>query len=233
MSIEDIIREVASKEDIKGFEKAAFGRRGTGYGTKPVVVVVDMTNEFVDPKYPLASGDLCIKASHAIRELLEEARAVGVPIIYTRGFQGDIHPSVHGISRKATGIPPSKKLPGANEIYQEISPAAGDIVLEKAKASPFFGTPLPTILNSMGADTLIITGATTSGCVRAAVVDGSSYGYYVMVPLECCGDRSSISHKVSLMDMHMKYADVLNLSEVKEYVRRIKIVEQPASRISR
>ena len=99
-------------------------------------------------------------------------------------------------------------------------PPLGAVAIEKkGKASPFFGTILPSILCQLGVDTLIITGATTSGCVRAAVVDAASYGYYVIVPIECCGDRSAISHKVSLMDMHMKYADVVNVSEVKDYIR--------------
>ena len=113
-------------------------------------------------------------------------------------------------------------MPGANEIYEEIKPVSGETVIEKAKSSPFFGTLLLTYLITSNIDTLIVTGAATSGCVRTAVVDGASYGYHVIVTIECCGDRSVVSHKVSLVDMHMKYADVVNLSEVVEYLAKVK-----------
>ena len=219
LEISEIINELASKDDVSAFEKGNFGTK-MGFGKHPLILVVDMTNEFVDPKYPLAYGTICLEAADAIHELLREARKQHVPIIYTKGLDDDVHWSLHGISRKKLGNMPSEKEKGANEIIDIIAPTSDDIVLKKPKASPFFGTPLVTILSTLGIDTLIVTGATTSGCVRAAVVDAASYGFYVTVPIECCGDRSVISHKVNLMDMHMKYADVVGLANVVQYLSK-------------
>lgn len=220
MDINQIVREVASGEDIEAFEKGQFGRL-MGFGKRPAVLVIDMTNEFVDPKYPKASGGSCLEASHSVAKLLVKARTKAIPIIYTKLYEEYIHSSAHGISRKtANASIPSNKTYLANQIFHEVAPTPEDIVIEKGKASAFFGTLLKTILTTLEADTLIVTGTTTSGCVRATVVDGASYGYSIIVPIECCGDRSIISHKVSLMDMHMKYADVLNLNTVMEYLNR-------------
>lgn len=217
MKIEDIAEEVATKDDIAAFEKGHFGVK-TGFGSKPALLIVDMTNEFVDPAFPLVFGEACRNASYSIKELLEVAKTKHLPIIYTRNLEKDIHPFANMLSRKA-GTMPSLKHSRANQIVEILSPDPENIVIEKAKSSAFFGTLLQTILNCLGIDTLIITGATTSGCVRATVVDAASYGHHVIVPLECCGDRSQISHKVSLLDMHMKYADVMPVSEVKDYLK--------------
>lgn len=221
LSISDILNEVASSEDKFAFEKSLLGRR-MGFGKRPAVIVVDMTNEFVDPAYPYASGDMCYRAADSLSELLKEARTCKVQVLYTKASMKDIHRSIHSISRKATTGLPSQKRTGANEIIKNISPESGDLVIEKDKASAFFGTPLQTILISLGIDTLIVTGATTSGCVRATVVDAASYGYFVAVPIECCGDKSVISHKVSLVDMHMKYADVVNMEIIINYLHMSK-----------
>jgi len=215
------MREILSSDDKAGFEKGYFGAK-MGFGKKPAVIVVDMTNEFVDTSYSLAHGNLSSEAAENIRKLLVETRSADVQVIYSRAYNQDIHPALHGISRKWTSMP-SKKDPRANEITRLLKPQEKDVVIEKGKASVFFGTPLQIILTSLGIDTLIVTGVTTSGCVRATVIDAASFGYHVIVPIECCGDRSVISHKVNLVDMHMKYADVLTLSEVINYLKTIKV----------
>src|SRR4029077_7262313 len=104
------------------------------------------------------------------------------------------------------------------EIPDEIAPAASDIVISKKKASAFFGTPLASYLVDMGVDTMLVTGVSTSGCVRATVVDGHAYNYRVCVVEEGTFDRSSVAHKVNLFDMHMKYADVVSLAETRRYL---------------
>jgi maleamate amidohydrolase len=220
LNIVDILDETFSDDDREAFEKSLLGRRA-GFGKRPAVIVVDMTNEFTDPSYPFASGELCLKAADRIHDLLKEARVNGVQVIYTKASTRDITPSVHAISRKTSTGLPSEKKKEANEIVEKIAPMPGDIVIEKDKASAFFGTQLSSILVSLGTDTLIVMGATTSGCVRATVVDGASYGYFVSVPIECCGDKSVLSHKVSLVDMHMKYADVLSVGTIIEYLRAV------------
>jgi nicotinamidase-related amidase len=107
-----------------------------------------------------------------------------------------------------------------NTIVKEIEPRTGDIVLRKVAPSVFFGTPLVTLLNEMDVDTLIITGTTTSGCVRATAVDAASLDFYVGIVEECTFDRFEISHKVSLMDMHAKYGSVISLDSAVAYLNQ-------------
>jgi maleamate amidohydrolase len=100
-----------------------------------------------------------------------------------------------------------------------LAPAEGEIVINKGgKPSGFFGTALASYLIDAGADTVIVTGMTTSGCVRATVLDAFQYNFNVVVPFECAADRSQISHRVSLFDLHMKYADVVSLGETVDYL---------------
>jgi nicotinamidase-related amidase len=108
-----------------------------------------------------------------------------------------------------------------NEIVAEIAPQNGDIVVRKQKPSAFFGTPLTSMLNEVHTDSVLVTGCTTSGCVRASVIDDFSYIYKVSVIEECVFDRLIASHKVNLFDMNAKYADVIPLSDAIEYVRSL------------
>ena len=104
------------------------------------------------------------------------------------------------------------------EIYEAFKPEPGDLIIYKERASGFFGTPIVAHLTRMGIDSLIVCGESTSGCVRASVVDAYSYGFHVVVVEECCFDRSLLSHKVNLFDLHHKYADVMHLEEVKNHL---------------
>jgi nicotinamidase-related amidase len=107
----------------------------------------------------------------------------------------------------------------ANEIVEEIAPQPGDIIVHKQKPSAFFGTALMSMLNEVHADTVLVCGTTTSGCVRASVIDAFSYNMKVSVVEECVFDRGQASHKINLFDMAMKYADVIPLKETVEYIR--------------
>lgn len=221
------IPDIIPKEDAEIFEKYhGTSRRRVGFGRKAAVIVVDMTNAFVLDDYPTGYSKTGIPCARAIKELLEHARAAGLPVIYTKGilFSHPEEDALRGRWIDKTSPLPREVLEVANQIYHEIVPVRGDIVIEKAKPSAFFGTQLVSILNYLGIDTLIVTGMVTSGCVRATVVDAFSYNYRVIVPEECVADRSQISHKVNLFDMDMKYADVMKLDDVianieKHYVR--------------
>lgn len=184
-----------------------------GFGSRPCVVVIDMTYGFVDPANPLAHGSMGYNAVRNLKILLERARANSVPIVYTTGLNS-ISGEPVGISRKVVVYPKPKD----NEIVDEIKPLPGDVILAKGKASVFFGTTFLTFLNRNKIDTLIVTGTTTSGCVRGTVVEAASYDYYVIVPEECVADRAEVPHKVNLFDMEMKYADVIPMSEVINYL---------------
>jgi nicotinamidase-related amidase len=194
-----------------------------GYGAKPAVVVVDMTYAFIDPEHILAYGDSGWSAVNHSSVLLGEARKRDVGIIYTRPSPRILaDPAAGTISRKR--IAAMKEVlskPRSNEIVDALAPCEGELVIERSAASAFFGTDMAKILNYYHVDTVIVIGTSTSGCVRATVVDAASYNYYVTVPVECVSDRSELSHKVNLVEMDMKYADVVRVEEVLDYFKRL------------
>jgi maleamate amidohydrolase len=204
--------DVIPQSDLEAYAKGGFGKR-MGFGKKPCILVIDMTYGFVDPKNPLARGSMGFKAVTHLKTLLENARTHKVPIVYTTGLNAISNSMPIGISRKVVVHP----QPEENKIVDEIAPQEGDVVVAKGKASVFFGTTLLTFLNHHHIDTLIITGMTTSGCVRGTVVEAASYDYFVAIPEECVADRALVPHKVNLFDMEMKYADVIPMKEVMEY----------------
>ena len=183
-----------------------------GFGQKPALVVVDMCKGFTDPGSPLAC-DLAA-AITAIQRLLRGARAAGLPVIYTTVCYDDF-----GRQAAAVFIEKISALtvlePGSEwvEIDPRIAPVSGEPVLSKYFASAFFGTTLASLLASAGCDTVVVTGASTSGCVRATALDALQHGYRVVVPREAVGDRNPAAHEANLYDLDTKYADVVSLEE--------------------
>lgn len=209
-------------EEHAVFQSSGWGAR-QGIGVRPVVLVVDVSYGFCGerPEPALESiktwhnscGSQAWVGIEAIKALLKVARERRLPIIYStapiprqdrfdRGRWTDKNPR-H-----------SEDDERANQIVDEIAPHAHDIVIEKSKPSVFFGTLLASYLADLRADTLIVCGTTTSGCVRATVVDAFSYNYRVTVVEDATFDRGEASHWMSLFDMDKKYADVSPLSEV-------------------
>lgn len=196
-----------------------FGGRG-GFGRRPALIVVDMTLGFTDPESPLAC-DLEAPVA-AIRKLLEAGRAAEIPIIYTTVAYRE--------SDKLTAAAFIDKVPALltleagtrwAEVDPRIAPRQTEPVLNKLFASAFYGTGLPSALATSGVDTLIVTGASTSGCVRATVVDALQYGYRPVVPREAVGDRNPAAHEASLYDVDAKYGDVAPLETVLDYLHEI------------
>jgi nicotinamidase-related amidase len=150
-----------------------------------------------------------------IQELFAMARSKGIQIIYTTSeTRKEAKPkTVHATNRRVDEIGQS-----AYEIYHDFKPEDGDLIIYKERASGFFGTSLIAHLTRMGIGSLIVCGETTSGCVRASVVDAYSYGFHTAMVEEGCFDRSLLSHKVNLFDLHHKYADVMHLDEVKKHL---------------
>jgi maleamate amidohydrolase len=184
-----------------------------GLGARPAVVVVDMVRAFVEDAYPTgyeATGRPCAAAA---ARLLEAARPAGFPVFYTVTVRMTHEPEVGAWLQGRPGplMFPFNGEPAAHEIVPELKPHAGDIVFAKAKPSAFFGTQLVSMLTYLRVDSLIVVGMTTSGCVRATVNDAFAYNYRVTVPIEAVADRSGISHRVELLDMGAKYADVVGL----------------------
>jgi nicotinamidase-related amidase len=204
-------------------------------GTRPAVLVVDVNYAFVGVRpqaivdsvkdYRTSCGERGWRGVANISLLLEVARASGIPVMYTTGINSTRR-GAHWANRARAED--SLDLLSADEreharigncIVDEIAPRPGDVVIEKRGASAFFGTPLVSYLNELDVDTVIVAGTTTSGCVRASVVDAACHNYYVGIVEDCCFDRFDISHRVSLMDMHAKYGQVICLSAAQDYLR--------------
>jgi maleamate amidohydrolase len=191
------------------------------------VLVIDMTYDFTGDegdehlasvaKFRSSCGPHAWKAIPNIKRLLAHARRLRLPIVYTRAPSSNNPLAKNEWSRTRAAHPlrrTNESLKRGNEIPPEIAPGVNDLVIEKTKASAFFGTPLHSYLTDLGIDSLLITGCTTSGCVRAAVLDASYLNYGVTVVEDCVFDRSVTSHHVNLFDMDMKYANVRSLTEV-------------------
>jgi maleamate amidohydrolase len=194
-------------------------------GTRPVLLLIDCyAKVFGDHRRPLAEaiddwpatcGTAGWDALPHLEGLLAGARAAGVPVIHTTG---EARAGARlGAATLRARVQGEDELAGY-EIVPSLAPVDGELVARKSRASAFFGTPVSTWLRQLGADTLIVAGETTSGCVRASVVDAYSHGLRVAVVEEATFDRSLLSHKVNLFDMHLKYASVQHLGEVLQYL---------------
>ena len=187
--------------------RQGFGQ-SSGFGRKPAIIVVDFTWSFVDPAQ-FGGGDIA-KAVTATARLLVAARQAGWPIAYSRVVYADDGSDAGPFAKKVPGLLSQTEHSAATRIVDELAPTSGDLVIRKTAASAFFGTGLLPWLVARGVDTLIVTGATTSGCVRATVVDSVSHGFTTVVPADCVGDRADGPHVASLFDMGQKYADVVS-----------------------
>lgn len=186
-------------------------------GTRPAVLVIDFTYGFTDPaSYPTAA-DMSAQVE-ATRRLTDLARAKGFPVIYTViAYQpGEI--AMLPWLRKAGGMATLVDGSRLVEIDARLGRAEGDVIITKKGASAFAGTHLATLLAGAGIDTLIVTGATTSGCVRASVVDAVQCGLNVLVADDCCADRAQEPHNANLYDMQQKYADVTDSGDILQWL---------------
>lgn len=222
-----------TERDKKVFEKAGYGNLG-GFGKRPAVVVIDVNMAFCgDEPEPILDaieksrnccGEDAHKALPYIKSLRDKAHEKGVPVIYTTDFRRADNWDSGGWNWKnrrdneeaAYNAPDAKA--DTNAIHPMIAPGPRDLMCYKQKPSAFFGTNFASYLTLLGCDSLIVTGTSTSGCVRATVVDASSLNYRVIVAEEGCFDRSEASHAVNLCDMNAKYADVISTAEVLAYL---------------
>jgi maleamate amidohydrolase len=191
-----------------------------GFGQRPALIVIDVNRGFTDPASPLVCDlDSVVEA---IARLLDEARAAGVPVVFTTVSydEGGKHTAAAFIDK----IPALETLEAGSpwvEIDPRIASRAGEPVLNKLFASAFFGTALSSFLAANGCDSLIVTGASTSGCVRATVVDAIQHGYRPVVPREAVGDRNPEAHAANLYDIDTKYGDVVSVDDVISHLEEI------------
>lgn len=204
-------------------ERALYERGGwggvSGFGIRPALLVVDMYTAFVDPAYPYSSPD-APAAVHAIGRVLQQARASGVPAFYSRGDRAR-NAAERGRWKGAGRAQPIMDRPEAYQIVPELAPLPGETVVVKTAPSALHGTYVLSLLVHHNIDTVIVTGTVTSGCVRATAVDAFSFGFRVVVPVECVYDRGRTSHKVSLWDIYTRYGDVVSVEDALAYLRTV------------
>lgn len=220
--------------DKQVFDAAGYGQRA-GFGERPIILVIDVNYNFTGDKsepildsikrWPNSCGEEAWESMRHINRLLDAGREKGIPVIYTTAEMREDgwdrgswswKNNRTGEWRSGQDIPQTN-LDG-NEINHEIAPAPQDIVIKKLKPSAFHGTPLSSFLTRFKADSVLMVGTTTSGCVRASVLDAFSENYRVTLVEEGCFDRSEASHAINLCDMHAKYADVVFTDEVVDYI---------------
>jgi maleamate amidohydrolase len=208
-----------SDETREIYERARLGQSVT-LGAHPAVLVVDFSRGFTDPGSTMGS-DLTWEVE-ATSRLLGAAREREIPVIFTTiGFEPNLRDGALWL----------EKAPGLGELiiggkWVEIDPRLErreeETVILKKGASAFFGTNLPSILVSQGVDTIVLCGATTSGCIRATAIDLLQYGYPTLVPRECVGDRAQEPHEANLVDIQAKYADVVSVEDALSYLESVK-----------
>lgn len=218
---------IISEEEQRAYAAAGFGKP-TGFGKRPALLIIDVQYRTVGttPKpfweaikeFPTACGQVGWDAVANIKRLLEVFRSRGWPVMYPyvapkeafdAGRLADKVPALMGVAAKGY------------EFVPDVAPLPHDVLLPKKHPSAFFGTPLVSYLIDAGADSLVVTGCTTSGCVRGSVVDGFAYNFRIAVPEDAVYDRSQTSHAVNLFDMASKYADVMPTADVIEALKAI------------
>lgn len=225
-------KTVVPPQDLAVFEGAGYGARSEP-GSHPAMLVIDVTWGFVgrEPlpilesikRYPNSCGERAWATLGPIKTIVEKCRQTEVPIFYTAGISEQ---RAEYATLWADKHPRSLEQPDDSyDIVDDLSPAPGELVVRKAKPSVFFGTPLIASLVERNVDSVIVTGCTTSGCVRASVVDAFSYGLDVVVVDDAVFDRGELSHAVALFDMDQKYANVQSSGEVLRYLDSLAFLE--------
>ena len=223
-----------TERDKQAFAAGGFGARA-GFGARPAILVIDVNYNFVGDRpepllesikrWPTSCGEDGWNALPYISRLLDAGRAKGLPVIYTTGTTRpdgwDLGSWLWKIGRVTDRRGERQTNLDGNDIVADIAPEPSDIVIRKIKPSGFHGSPLQSFLRLLKVDSLIVAGVSTSGCVRATVIDAFSENYRVTVVEEGCFDRSQASHAINLCDMHAKYADVLFCDEVVDYIESL------------
>jgi maleamate amidohydrolase len=196
-----------------------YGQTSIEPGVRPAVLVVDLQYAFTDPSFTAGGAELIERATANTAALLHTARRVGVPVFHT---------VVQWRTERDLGLWPIK-LP----FTRELTPGSrwvqvderlwdpSDVLLPKHWPSFFHGTPLHSLLTAAQRDTVIVTGCTTSGCVRATGIDAFSAGFRTLVPEDCVGDQGRDAHESNLRDLHRRYAEVTSLAEVSSYLEML------------
>lgn len=199
----------------ENYAKAYGGK--AGFGKSPALVLVDFVQGYFDPECDLYSGvENALQSALRVREAAHEA---GIPVVLTNVVY---HPTAMNGGRFFEKARPLRYFLEGNPMGgwpEGLEPTPEELIVSKQYPSAFFGTSLASTLNSLGVDNVILTGVTTSGCIRATCVDSMSHGFITTVVSDACGDRHDAPHKANLFDMQAKYADVVSERDAIEHLR--------------
>ncbi len=223
---EDLLTDV----DRLVIEKGGYGK-SRGLGQKPLLMIIDVQPNYVGEdvpieqqldRWPSGGGSGAWAAIRNIQRVREAAREAGAPVFYSRNVQKKTI-AFDGFATK-TNRDQTKYLDGRPEtqIVSELAPADHELVIDKAYASVFYGTPLQSYLVKLGIDTIIIVGGSSSGCCRATAVDAVTRNYNVAMIEDAVYDRIQLSHKAALLDLWMKYCDVVDSENIVSYFQSLK-----------
>jgi maleamate amidohydrolase len=204
--------------DADVYRQQGFGQT-IGRGKRPALLVVDFVNGFLDPD--IFGGGNIAEAALRTRPLLESARGKDLPIVFTRIVYAEDGSDAGVWCEKAPRLKTLTESVAASQVVDFLAPLPGELVVRKTQASAFFGTDLSSYLIYKGVDSVIIAGCTTSGCVRATVVDAISCNFRTIVVEDCVGDRAAGPHEANLFDIGQKYADLIQLDEAVKWLSAI------------
>ncbi|MGH3022557.1 MAG: isochorismatase family protein [Gaiellaceae bacterium] len=196
--------------------RCGYGQASIEPGERPAVLVIDLQHAFTDPAFDFGGAQLIERATVNTARLLETARARGVPVFQTVvAWEDERDSGLWTIKLPACAdITPDSRWAQVDERVWD----ASDVLLPKKWPSFYHGTPLHSLLTAAGRDTVVVTGCTTSGCIRATTVDSFSNGFRTLVPEDCVGDQGYDAHLSNLRDVHRRYAEVTSADEVISYL---------------
>jgi len=224
MEIWESLLSEHDRKVLSGWKRTPY--RLSGLGDHPALVVIDIQKTAVgedrpiyeqQDRYPLGCGNFAWAAIRKLQKLIPAARAAGIPVIHTCSLT---RPELH--------LPRSDKSSGysflnpLSQFQPEVAPEPQDVIIEKQGPSFFFGTPAHQILHHLGVETLLIAGTSTSGCIRASILDAIQYMYRVNVIADCVFDRIELSHKANLFDLWFKYCDLITASDALAFFEKFK-----------
>ena len=204
--------------DLEIYKRQGFAN-SSGFGVRPALVIVDFVNGFTDPDQ--FGGGNIVQAITATVGLLAFFRASKLPVAHTRVIYADDGSDSGVFCLKAPALKKLTETAHASQIVTELTPVAGEYIVRKHQASAFFGTELAAWLTFRRADTVVVAGCTTSGCVRATVVDSMQNNFLTVVAEDCVGDRAMGPHEANLIDMRQKYADILDSAAVMAAIKTL------------
>jgi len=233
MTTKRVWEDFLTEQDKAHLEILGPKKRKVAFGNKPAILNIDNYRSVAGDEpmdilemiktWPGSMGYAAWEALDNIADLLATARAAGIPSAHVHGLpveESRVSSWGSGDGKKLDNMTPEEldRHKRRYDFMPQAAPVEGDIVLQKTAPSAFFGTPLAAGLNKWDIDTLIVTGESTSGCVRASVIDAFSYCFKIVIAEECVYDRHEASHAINLFDMNQKYATVMPLAEIKEWI---------------